>query len=242
MCRGGPFENYHGIFKREEQTPADRRRGGSQTRRHPLLAAEEPKPLRTNKEIAAKVLDLDQSLSSIFLGRCLPRIWLGHCYTTERDPTKQPAPDLFPTATVGDPFASSKLPAAKATTNVAPRRHILPKGLPNAVKLLSDRDLDLMLAAILGEIKRRGRQSPGIETDLQTLRDRFDVRPDSIKKKSAATQQRRTVETEVPLTRGQMNAVRAADKAGITPSRIARQFGLSQSSVWNALKSDKTNR
>ena len=91
-------------FKREEQTPADRRRGGSQTRRHPLLAAEEPKPLRTNKEIAAKVLDLDQSLSSIFLGRCLPRIWLGHCYTTERDPTKQPAPDLFPTATVGDPF------------------------------------------------------------------------------------------------------------------------------------------
>jgi quercetin dioxygenase-like cupin family protein len=32
-----------------------------------------------------------------------------------------------------------------------------------------------------------------------------------------------------PLTRGQVNAVRAAFKAGVTPSRIARQFGLSHS-------------
>ena len=37
------------------------------------------------------------------------------------------------------------------------------------------------------------------------------------------------------LTRGQMNAVRAAFKAGITPARIARQFGLSKSDVRKAL-------
>jgi DNA-binding CsgD family transcriptional regulator len=41
------------------------------------------------------------------------------------------------------------------------------------------------------------------------------------------------------LTRGQLNAVRAAFKAGITPTRIARQFGLSQGDVRAALKSDK---
>jgi hypothetical protein len=35
----------------------------------------------------------------------------------------------------------------------------------------------------------------------------------------------------VPLTQGKVNAVRAAYKAGITPSRIARQFGISQSDV-----------
>jgi hypothetical protein len=29
------------------------------------------------------------------------------------------------------------------------------------------------------------------------------------------------------MTRGQVNAVRAAFKAGVTPARIARQFGLS---------------
>jgi hypothetical protein len=39
------------------------------------------------------------------------------------------------------------------------------------------------------------------------------------------------------LTRGQLNAVRAASKAGITPTQIARQFGLSQSDVRKALSS-----
>jgi hypothetical protein len=37
------------------------------------------------------------------------------------------------------------------------------------------------------------------------------------------------------LTQGQINAVRAAFNAGVTPSRIARQFGLSQSQVRKAL-------
>ena len=40
------------------------------------------------------------------------------------------------------------------------------------------------------------------------------------------------------LTRGQFNAVRSAFKAGVTPSRIARQFGLSQSDVRKALASE----
>ncbi len=46
----------------------------------------------------------------------------------------------------------------------------------------------------------------------------------------------------VSLTRGQVNAVRAAFKAGITPSRIARQFGLSQSDVRKALAMDASGR
>jgi transposase-like protein len=40
----------------------------------------------------------------------------------------------------------------------------------------------------------------------------------------------------------QVNAVRAAFKAGITPSRIARQFEISQSNVRKALASDETKR
>jgi hypothetical protein len=39
---------------------------------------------------------------------------------------------------------------------------------------------------------------------------------------------------------GQLNAVLAAFKAGITPARIARQFGLSQSDVRKALATDAT--
>ena len=41
----------------------------------------------------------------------------------------------------------------------------------------------------------------------------------------------------VSLTRGQINAVRAAAKAGIKPSVIARQFGISQSDVRKVLTS-----
>jgi hypothetical protein len=40
------------------------------------------------------------------------------------------------------------------------------------------------------------------------------------------------------LTPGKLNAVRAAFKAGVKPSQIARQFGLSQSDVRQALASN----
>ncbi len=159
-----------------------------------------------------------------------------------RDPTEQPTPDLFPSTTVREASAPTKSPAAKATTKTAPPRHVLPNDLPKAVKHLSDRELDLIHVATVEEMKRRGRMPLGVETDLQTLRHRFDVRPDLMKRKLPPTGKRPAVETAVPLTLGQVNAVRAAFRAGITPSRIARQFGLSQSNVRKALRSDETKQ
>jgi hypothetical protein len=47
----------------------------------------------------------------------------------------------------------------------------------------------------------------------------------------------RTEAATVHLTPGKMNAVRAAFKAGVKPSQIARQFSLSQSDVRKALAS-----
>src|SRR6476660_135981 len=159
-----------------------------------------------------------------------------------RHPAEQPTRDLFSTDTVRDASPPRPKPAAsKATTETAPRRHSLPKNLGNAVKHLSDGELDLMHAATLEEMKRRGRLPPGVETDLRSLGHRLNARPDlPLKRTSARNQpQRRPVEiAEVSLTRGQLNAVRAAFKAGITPSRIARQFGISQSDVRKALVTD----
>src|SRR6516225_5508205 len=145
-----------------------------------------------------------------------------------RDPAEQATPE-FSTDTVRDRSvaASPKLPTA---TETAPQRYILPKNLRNAVKHLSDGELDLMHAATLEEMERRGR-TPSVEADLP-------VRPDMAKMPPPPTGKRRHVNiAEVPLTRGQVNAVRAAFKAGITPSRIARQFGISQSNVRRALAS-----
>jgi len=83
---------------------------------------------------------------------------------------------------------------------------------------------------------------PSVETDLRTLRSRFDDRPD-LKKQPSPTSKRRHVDvSEAPLTQGKLNAVRAAFKAGVTPSRIAKQFGISQSDVRKAFVADEKKR
>jgi hypothetical protein len=92
-------------------------------------------------------------------------------------------------------------------------------------------------------MKRRGRTPQGVETDLQTLRHRFEIRPNLMKVRSPPTKKRRHVDiVEVPLPQGKLNAVRAAFKAGVTPSRIAKQFGIYQSNVRKALASDERKR
>ena len=161
------------------------------------------------------------------------------------DPAERTTPDLFSTGALkgGSSAPPTKSPAAEATTETPPQRHILPKDLPNAIKHLSDGELHFLHAATLEEMKRRGRTPQGVETDLQSLRHRFAVRAD-LKKQPSQTSKRRHVDVaEAPrLTQGKLNAVRAAFKAGVTPSRIAKQFGISQSDVRKALASDERKR
>jgi hypothetical protein len=140
-------------------------------------------------------------------------------------PAEQPIPDLFSTDMVRDASPPRPKPSTpKATPESAPRRHILPKTLRNVVKHLSDGELDLMHAATLEEMKRRGTLPLGVETDLRSLGHRFNVRPGLPMKRTPAKNQSQRGPVDIPevsLTRGQVNAVRAAFKAGITPSRIA---------------------
>ena len=153
------------------------------------------------------------------------------------DPTGRTTPDIFSTGAVkgGSSALPTKSPAPKATIESEPRGYVLPKNLRSAVKHLSDGELDLMHAAILEELKRRGRTPKSVETDLPVRRDLTKIQSPPIKtaKSNAA---------EVSLTRGQLNAVRSAFKAGITPSRIAREFGIPLSDMRQALASDKTKR
>jgi hypothetical protein len=143
-----------------------------------------------------------------------------------RDPAEQKALE---------PFPSAESPAAGAKIETTPQRYVLPKNLRNAVKHLSDGELDLMHAATLEELKRRGRTPKSVGTDLP-------ARPDLSKIQSPPSETAKLNRTEVSLTRGQVNAVRSAFKAGITPSRIAREFGIPLSDVRHALARDKTKR
>ena len=145
-------------------------------------------------------------------------------HTIGRDRIQQQVtPDLFSTAS---PLGEPSPPATLAQE----RRHVLPKDLPKAVKHLTDRELDLLIAVSLAEAKRRGRSPPSVESD------------ESVPKRSSRTDHRRQEVATVSLTQGQINAVRAAFKAGIKPSLIARQFGLSQSDVRKVLASDTASR
>jgi predicted DNA-binding protein (UPF0251 family) len=119
------------------------------------------------------------------------------------------------------PNPTPSLPANADATADLLRRHVLPKDLPAAIKQLDDQELDRLQAAVLAEQKRRGRK-PGESVEPR----------DKPRIEAAAVQ----------LTPGKLNAVRAAFKAGVKPSQIARQFGLSQSDVRNALASDASRR
>src|SRR5262249_18702105 len=124
-------------------------------------------------------------------------------------------PDLFSTASTRERVPSSNLPVSSPlpthTAKKAPSlRYVLPTDLPRAMKQLEDQELDRLLAAVLAEQRRRGRKPP--------------VSDQSSRKK-------RVEAVDVPLTLGKLNAVRAAFKAGVKPSQIARQFGISKSDV-----------
>ncbi len=100
---------------------------------------------------------------------------------------------------------------------VAVSRHVLPSDLPTAIKHLDDQELQQLFAAVVAERSQRGKKS---------------AVPDKIPIK-------RSVEAAaVSLTPGKLSAVRAAFKAGVTPTKIAKQFGLSQADVRSAIASD----
>jgi hypothetical protein len=112
---------------------------------------------------------------------------------------------------------SSPKPHSNSATAAA-SRHVLPNDLPTAIKHLEDQELDQLFAAVVAERLQRGMKSPV---------------PDKIPNK------RSVQATAVSLTPGKLSAVRAAFKAGVTPTKIAKEFGLSQADVRSVIASDK---
>jgi hypothetical protein len=117
----------------------------------------------------------------------------------------------------------SSLPADKpkqSYTDEAPvassQSYALPQNLPSALKHLDDAQLDRLRLAVLAEQQRRGKTLP-------------------VTNETSREQKTKDVPTNLAL--GKLNAVRAAFKAGVTPSRIARQFGVSLADVRKALAS-----
>jgi predicted DNA-binding protein (UPF0251 family) len=121
-------------------------------------------------------------------------------------------PDLLSSTSPQETATRSPNP----TPNAVPR-HVLPNDLPAAIKQLSDQELEQLLTAVTAEQQRRGKKPAA---------------PNKAPSKRVEAQ-------SVSLTPGKLNAVRAAFKAGVRPSKIAKQFGISQSDVRKALASDR---
>ena len=125
-------------------------------------------------------------------------------------------PDLFSVKTGDEPT----LPSAQKQPNNVSRskatRYVLPNNLDQMIKHLDDQGLDRLFAVVLAENKRRGREHPA----------------------SGNKTGKRQVETAVTLTTSKTNAIRAAFRAGVKPSQIARQFGVSQEDIRRALRGD----
>jgi hypothetical protein len=128
--------------------------------------------------------------------------------------TRSTTPDLFSTASARVPSPSVKSPSSTPS-------YALPKNLPDAISYLDDDQLDRLLAAVLAEQRRRGKKIPVSDNSPRKSLVKVDA---------------------PPLPQGKLNAIRAAFKAGFTPSRIARQFRISQSDVKKALASDEMKR
>src|SRR5262249_1029779 len=132
--------------------------------------------------------------------------------------TRSSTPDLFSfSSNQSIPSASANRTPTSADKTAIPAsvsRYALPTHLPHALKQLSGPDLDRLLAAGTAEKKRRGKK---------------------VAASNENSRKRQIQSSAVPLTQGKLNAVLAAFKAGIKPSKIARQFGISQSDVLRAL-------
>jgi hypothetical protein len=139
--------------------------------------------------------------------------------------TRSSTSDLFSLSsnrtTSSDSANPTPTTADKTAEPASVSRYALPTNLPHALKQLDDNELDRLQSAVIAEQKRRAKKV-------------------SV---SHGTSPKRQIEpSPIPLTQGKMNAVRAAFKAGVTPSRIARQFGISQADVRKALLAAATKK
>ena len=134
-------------------------------------------------------------------------------------------PDLF--EGVSTPASGS--PSTVRKQAVEQRRLVLPDDLPGSLKHLGDNQLDALHQAVTAELRRRGKLPTAKRSDLIT------------KKNKAASSRSKPPKVEpVQVPQGQMNLIKAAFKAGIKPSAIARQLGISLSVVRRVLAMQET--
>jgi hypothetical protein len=104
---------------------------------------------------------------------------------------------------------------------------MLPNDLETSLRSLDPTEFDRLLVSVMKEAARRKHE---VATS-PSLQDATPVAPTD-----AESRQLKPTSTH-GLTAGKANLVRAAFKAGVKPTTIARQFGVSQAVIREVLRS-----
>lgn len=106
---------------------------------------------------------------------------------------------------------------------------ILPHDLEQALTRLDTTELSRLADAVAREL--RGRRLPTASLKIPTFEHQSAVK--RAKHRSSTTAE------DIKLSQSRVNAVRAAIKAGVKPTMVARQFGLSLASVRRVLEDER---
>ena len=108
--------------------------------------------------------------------------------------------------------------------NRAPRTVLLPGDLDSSLALLDDAEFERLIRAVAKEEARRHRNKP---VSARPSKDLEGEAPNAGTSKGHSE----------PISPAKASLVRAALKAGVKPSAIARQFGLSHAAIADVLRS-----
>ncbi len=146
-------------------------------------------------------------------------------------------PDLFSQPCAAAPLAIETIvPPASAPPQ---RGYLLPRDLSAALKTLNDHELALLGHGLMEEQARR----KGKEARLVIAQQDVNILPPSAPNAAQARKPARVLapasrppKMELqPMTAARICAVRASFKAGVKPGTTARQFGVTQAQVREAL-------
>jgi predicted DNA binding protein len=114
----------------------------------------------------------------------------------------------------------------------------LPKDLRAAIARLAEEELKTLASAVNEELERRNLRTPSELVSGQGTNP-AETRVATSKKPSTRASREANAP---PLTQSRVNAIRAAFKAGVKSSTIARQFGVSRSAIQKALTEKTADR
>ena len=140
----------------------------------------------------------------------------------------QATPDFFASGSDADTQSKRLTPGEKPSATLP---YLLPVDLPKALSWLSNVELEALGIAVGEERSRRALTDAGAATVAEESGE-----PNSARSPKAAEPRAVKAAVERPrMTSTRVKAIRAGFKAGVKPSMLARQFGVTLAAIRESL-------